>query len=356
MTHVGIPQGRFAVPRPYVLLAGAGRSFNCRAILVYNRAGRESHLLIMTRRQLWILISLGIAIGAILILSASLSQVEFSPGEPFAFGTGMPMRPPPAGLSPDLPPAAKLLLRVLLLLMLALIPFSIYYLIISPAARKRLLQNLIVFGVFMAFIYLLRQQMKPGERTEDIFANLGRMAEGEAGTPRPPAEFSGAAPPWLVFLVSFILAAIIVALAIGVIWAILRRRHQPAPGMALEELAQKADEAREAIAAGGDLRNTVIRCYMEMNRVVRDSRGLQRERAMTPREFEERLEHSGLPGDQVRDLTRLFEEVRYGAKELGPWEGRRAVACLTAIAEACRNLVQDAVARSQQPPADAVRP
>lgn len=309
----------------------------------------------MTRRQIWILISLGIAVAAILALAASLSQVEFSPGEPFAFGTGMPVRTPPGGMSPELPPAVRLFLRVLLWLTLALIPFTIFYLIISPSARKRFLQNLIVFGVFLGFIYLLRQQMKPGERTEDVLANFGRMPEGEVGAARPPAEFAGAAPEWLVFLVSFLLAALVVAIVIGVIWVILRNRRQPAPSLALEELAQQADEAREAIEAGGDLRDTVIRCYMEMNRVVRDARGLQRERAMTPREFEDRLEHSGLPGEQVRDLTRLFEEVRYGAKELGPWEGRRAVACLTAIAEACRSLIQDTILRPQ-PPAEAARP
>jgi hypothetical protein len=311
----------------------------------------------MTRRQIWTLISLGIAVAAILALAASLSQVEFSPGEPFAFGTGMPVRPPPGGLAPELPPAVQLLLRALLWLTLALIPFSIFYLIISPSARKRFLQNLIVFGVFLGFIYLLRQQIKPGERTEDFFANLGRMPEGEIGAGRPPAEFAGAAPEWLVLLVSFLLAAFVVAISIGVIWAIVRRRR-PAPELPLVELAQQAEEARETIEAGGDLRDTVIRCYMEMNRVVRDARGLQRERAMTPHEFETRLEGAGLPGEQVRDLTRLFEDVRYGAKELGPWEGRRAVACLTAIAEACRALVQDAVRpglAGAQPPAEAVR-
>jgi hypothetical protein len=309
----------------------------------------------MTRRQIWILISLGVAVAAILALAASLSQVEFSPGEPFAFGTGMPVRQPPMGMSPELPPAVRLFLRVLLLLTLTLIPFSIFYLIISPSARKRFLQNLVVFGVLLAFIYLLREQMKPGERTEDVLANFGRMPEGEVGAGRPPAEFSAAAPQWLVLLVSFILAALVVAIIIGVIWAIVRSRRRPAPELPLIELAQQAEEARETIEAGGDLRDTVIRCYMEMNRVVRDARGLQRERAMTPREFEDRLEHAGLPGDQVRDLTRLFEEVRYGAKELGPWEGRRAVACLTAIAEASRSLVQDAVARAQPSPAEAVR-
>ncbi len=60
---------------------------------------------------------------------------------------------------------------------------------------------------------------------------------------------------------------------------------------------------------------------------------------MTAREFEAELARAGLPGDSVRELTGIFEAVRYGAKDLGPAEERRAVACLDAIAGACRVLI-----------------
>ena len=71
---------------------------------------------------------------------------------------------------------------------------------------------------------------------------------------------------------------------------------------------------------------------------MRTARGIRRQEAVTPSEFEKQLEDAGLPREPVADLTRLFEEVRYGSKILGEWEGRRAIACLTAIADACRNL------------------
>jgi hypothetical protein len=180
--------------------------------------------------------------------------------------------------------------------------------------------------------------MQSRARDSAFRANFGMWDLAGGGAGRPPAEFSGTAPQWLVILVSFILAVVVAALVVGIIWAVLRRRRPAEANAILQELAQQAEEARETIAAGGDLRDTVIRCYAEMNRVVREARGLQRERAMTPHEFEERLAHAGLPAAQVHDLTQLFEVVRYGAKELGPWEGRRAVACLTAIADACRAL------------------
>lgn len=56
---------------------------------------------------------------------------------------------------------------------------------------------------------------------------------------------------------------------------------------------------------------------------------------MTPGEFALRLEQSGLPGDAVRRLTRLFERVRYGNQKAGLKDTNEAVACLTAILQYC---------------------
>jgi hypothetical protein len=291
------------------------------------------------RRQLRTLIVLGLASAAVLALATSLSQVEFSPGEQFTLAFAQAARPP-AGLAITASPAMLAIMRVVFLLTLALLPFSIFYLIISAEARRRVLQNLIIYGTFILLIYLLRRQMQAGEQ-DDFLAGLGLFSAGDAAAARPPAEFNAAAPTWLVLIVSFAMAGLLVALLGGILWSIARRRPRVEREIALEALAETAEEARDTIEAGGDLRNTIIRCYVEMNRLVRETHGIRRDRAMTPREFEERLEHSGLPREQVRDLTLLFEDVRYGAKDLGPWEGRRAIACLAAIAESCRALAGD---------------
>ena len=47
------------------------------------------------------------------------------------------------------------------------------------------------------------------------------------------------------------------------------------------------------------------------------------------------LKAAGLPDTHVQRLTRLFEGVRYGARVANEREERQAVACLTAIVEAC---------------------
>lgn len=291
----------------------------------------------MTIRKLWVIVSLGIAVVAILALSSSLARLEMPLGEPFALGTGTSFRPPPSAVGSEVSPIVMFVVRAMLLVVLALLPFSVIYLLFTPEGRRKLLQNLVIFGMLLGLIYLLRRQFQTEGET-DFLSQLNLAPTGEVGELPKPAEFSGAAPDWLVIVASFALAALIAVLAVALVWALVRRRRQAKPGIALEQLAQQAEEAADAIGAGGDLRDTVIRCYVEMNRVVRESRGILRQQAMTPREFEDQLERAGLPREQVRDLTRLFEDVRYGSKALGEWEGRRAIACLSTIADACRSL------------------
>jgi hypothetical protein len=56
---------------------------------------------------------------------------------------------------------------------------------------------------------------------------------------------------------------------------------------------------------------------------------------MTPSEFEQALQGKGLPREPVHQLTHLFEEVRYGARQVGEREERQAIDSLSAIVAAC---------------------
>ena len=78
-----------------------------------------------------------------------------------------------------------------------------------------------------------------------------------------------------------------------------------------------------------------MNCYARMSAAVSRKRGLVRKEAMTPAEFARRLEQAGLPGDPVQRLTRLFESVRYGAKQSNQNEINEAVSCLKAILHFC---------------------
>ena len=145
-------------------------------------------------------------------------------------------------------------------------------------------------------------------------------------------------PPWWVALAMAIgLALFVSAVLVTTAWLIWRSRFKPPDS--LEQLAREAQGALDALKGGADLKDTVIRCYFEMSRVLSEERGIRRERAMTPREFERRLGELGLPEQHVVQLTRLFEGVRYGSRVTGEREADQAVASLTAIVDACRSSV-----------------
>ena len=83
--------------------------------------------------------------------------------------------------------------------------------------------------------------------------------------------------------------------------------------------------------------NTVIRCYPEISLILLEQRGINRTETMTPREFERVLKDRGLPSEQVRVLTRLFEMVRYGTKVPDKEEENIAIESLSSIIDAIRS-------------------
>ena len=148
--------------------------------------------------------------------------------------------------------------------------------------------------------------------------------------PESPMERVIPRPPrWLVFATSLVLSAFILTV-LFFLGRRRRRRRDP-----LELVAREAQKTLDELSTGIDLEEGVIRCYYEMGHVLGKERGLKRRRSMTTREFESYLEAAGLPGVHIKRLTRLFEKVRYGAKNLGKHEDREAIDCLTAIVRAC---------------------
>jgi hypothetical protein len=157
----------------------------------------------------------------------------------------------------------------------------------------------------------------------------GRFGD-EAQSFTPPEEIIPHPPWWLVSLVSLGLSGLIFG-GFLFIWRRLRRLSDDP----LELVAQEAKKTLEELQAGADPKEGVVRCYFEMSRVLNEQRGVKRKWTMTTREFEKHLKYAGLPEVHVRRLTRLFEMVRYGAKNLDERENREAVACLKAIVQAC---------------------
>jgi len=273
-------------------------------------------------------------IVAMVLLSASLSGLTLLPGAPYFLGGRLWLGVDESERS--LPSETLVtVIRIFIVILLLLLPVSIVYLIISPTARRQLLRNLAIFVPILLLLWLIRTRL--GALHSESGAQPGAVSLAPEMFSLPPtAEFVAAPPQWLIWLTSFGLAALLVLVLAGIVWRVRFYRHRPPSP--LMQLAQQAQEALDALQAGDNLRDTVMRCYFEMNRVLREQRGITRPEPTTPREFEKQLEQAGLPGEHVRQLTRLFEDVRYGAKVSGEREERQAIACLTAIVEHCRGL------------------
>jgi preprotein translocase subunit YajC len=283
------------------------------------------------RRKRLFLFVLSVVVLAMLLLSTGLSELEFLAGQPF------PLVYSPEGVwgtFGGLLPVTlfEVVFRVLVAIAVLILPFSIIYFLTSREARKRVLLDFLRLLPFLVIVYVLAQRVQLGTFSPE--QDVLQVSPGDSSA-APVVDGDVVPPQWFSQVTSVGLALFVAIVLVGVGWFIWRRRQRRTTP--LEQLAQQAEEAIEAIQAGADLRNTVMRCYYEMSRVLRQQRGIRRHQAMTPREFVALLEEAGLPSGAVWRLTELFEQVRYGAKAPDQAEETQALACLETIVEFCRS-------------------
>lgn len=277
------------------------------------------------------LLLLCVVCGLILILAMSLPNLVLSPGQPFSLGE---QQLQVAGTNGPLPggDALILLFRGIVALALVALPLYVLYSLLTSKGRQRLIADLIVIGIlFLLATYLQKLPPKENTQKQDPISIAGQST---AEPPDLPVSVFVAAPPvWLtpvVILVSSILVVILIFVGIRFF------QRTPETEFSLDELAQEAQNAIESLSDGGDLKLTVIHCYREMTRIVKQQKGIERDTAMTVREFEGHLVSRGLPQDATKTLTALFEQVRYGGTLAGAQEETLAVSCLTDIVNACK--------------------
>lgn len=265
----------------------------------------------------------------LLLLSAGLSRVTFLPGQPIDLARFQTA----TGASATLPPAASAVVGavwniVLVLLVWIVLPLGILHLILSSDARKRVFRDLTMLLGFVMFWLLLPHIL--ANNIDNLQIPLPTTLEtGPLGRPARGPDILANAPNWLVGLVTAAVTLVVATLLVGGGWWLWQRRHT----CELDEVAVQAERALADLHAGGDFKNTIIRCYAEMSRVVSQQRGAERPADMTPREFQCRLTEIGLPSQPVEQLTRLFEAARYGAAPVTVGDEKAADACLTAIVD-----------------------
>jgi len=288
----------------------------------------------LTRQKLKLLFLLSIAVITATLLAGSLTQLELLPGEEFPLGAILQaFRSEGRPVFPSIPVPVNIM-RLLIACVWLLFILSIIIFIISPEARRDMLKRIMRFILLFLLIYGLMHVMQDlVQQPEPQIQEPG--ASGELGEepveplPAPP-DFVVNPPGWFVTGVTIFL----ICLLLGIGWFIWRyfSRLGDEPAT-LERLAHEAQEALKGLQAGADLRDVIMRCYFEMSQILNNERGLRRQQAMTPREFETYLAESGLQSEHIQRLTRLFESVRYGNKSPGRQEEQEAITCLTVISQ-----------------------
>lgn len=284
----------------------------------------------MANRKLWTILMVGIALVALFLLSSGLADLGLSARtRPFPFRLRVPL--PVVDLLPPVGEGGKTTwVTSLSLVILLLLLSGILCLFLSPEGRKAILRTI---GLALTLFLLFRHVNLRWSQLRDIEI-FGGASEWDATISlTPPAEFLAKTSRWLVWGTAAGLAILATASLWGIGWLIWRRFHREES--LLRQLSHEAQQAITSLQTGQELKNVVLRCYQRMIQVLSRERRIERHKSMTPHEFELLLAKTGLPYAAVQRLTRLFEQVRYGARIPDEAEEQEALASLQAIVEAC---------------------
>lgn len=292
------------------------------------------------RRKLELLFLLAIALAGAVLLASGLSSLALEPGQ--LRTPGRPLLEFEGGalsgefrISPDV-------LRIVRITFLIMLPIALVYVLTNPEARQRVITNALLMSAagFILYLWFRRRGLAQLGESLDI-PGMTAPQRGPSPDALDPGAFVQQPPAWLAFTLTAALMALTL-LGGWLLWRAMRAQPDEA-----RLLAMQAQRAADDLQAGASFRDVIIRCYHDMSRILRDERGIRREAAMTPREFERRLLAAGLPAMHVEQLTGLFEAARYGAHAAAPGEEQAAIQALRGIADAVQHADQPSEAPGQ---------
>jgi len=278
-------------------------------------------------KRIFVIVLAGLGVFVMVLLASGLQNVELKPARLF-FTYEDNRSDLFSGFKQIVENVGSLSLGEMLLLIGGFVVLFVLMLaMLSPEARKRVLLTILRVGLTSWAIFYALSKFRP----EGIFEVDAPSAALEQGSPvvvTPPPYTPPVIPPWVNYIVSFLVVLIFAGIGFWLYRLLRPPQHQ------FHGLAHAARTALKDLSAGRDWDDAVIRCYVRMSEALDQERGLHRQEAMTPREFASRLEQAGLPSDPVRRLTRLFEKARYGGQKSNQEDVNEAVTCLTAILHA----------------------
>jgi len=264
-----------------------------------------------------------VSLLAVTVLASGLSSVEIQNSRQFSLESTQGVADlANLSLSASAASALIFLAGFLRLLLLVLLPFSIYYFIKSSKARKRILIQVLYLVGFTYLILALSQSL--GQSTLEVTPEPLSSIPGPSASPDLIAGVSNV-PRWVYVVASVAIAMLLATLAV------LAYRTLRASERSDHDMAAEARWALDALDRGVSLENVIFRAYHQLCTTSSDRLGVRRHPDMTPTEYEKVLARSGMPSSPLASLTRLFEKARYGAAALGDDDEREAVAALSLI-------------------------
>ena len=244
-------------------------------------------------------------------LASGINQLQFQPGRVF-------------DLHSNLRAVASLLILIILILILCL-------LILRPKSKQSnsipkktsLLSIIIQCGILFIIICLINRRSYIKNIQPLIPPNIGTITQPNNSF---PAHDISEYPPNVVANSLVFFALILLGV---IIWQSLHGIRTKRT--IRDEIETSAQQTLDAVQGGGNLVNTIIQCYSNMCRILKQHFEIERNSATTTREFENRLIGLGFPEEAVINLTRLFEDVRYGANIPSKIDENRAINSLQAI-------------------------
>jgi hypothetical protein len=208
---------------------------------------------------------------------------------------------------------------------LAAVGFVAYVLVY----RREALSIIVAVAAVLALLLLLFQLLSAPETPQAMGPGEGILFGEGGGNGEAETTRTGQPPPALVFVVGAAVVGVVIAL-LGTTDRDADAEPEDAPSSDVVDTAavgRAAGRAADRLENETDVDNEVYRTWREMTELL----DVDRPESSTPGEFAAAAVEAGLGQEDVGELTRLFEEIRYGDTPPSSDHERRAVAVFRRI-------------------------
>ena len=265
---------------------------------------------------------------SMLVVSASLPGLQLQPGTPFPGASDQSNNTIPSIFTNLIKPGRFANTIVSGILGLSVLVFFFYFLanFLLRTDIRRFLRNMVLLVLLIALVVFF-----PKISISQPVPESGNIAPPTLASQNTyPVSPIGEPPETFVWTVLVIL--IVAALAVF-LWILFRRRTNASRQ---DKILQQAQAAVESLQMGEDFKSVILRCYLQMTRVLKEEHGIERDTNLTAREFMELLQKRGISPSPIHDMTLLFESARYSPLQPGEREEQRGLDCLNEIIQDCR--------------------